>query len=94
MRSNMAMSLVLNAISITCAKSRIGLFDIKKEKVITTEYNELTKYIDFHNSLINLDRCVSKSEYINDIKIFEKTINYFTILNASDLLKIIVKRMD
>ena len=59
----------------------------KKEKVLTTEYNELTKFIDFYNSLINSDRYISKSEYINKIKSFDKIINFFNVLNTSDLLK-------
>lgn len=45
------------------------------------------KFDFFCNSLINSDRYVSKSEYINDIKEFDKAINFFVVLNTSGLLK-------
>ena len=65
----------------------MSFFDNKKGKTVTVEYSDLTKFISFYDSLINSDRYISKSEYINEIKDFNNTINFFSILNTSDLLK-------
>lgn len=62
-------------------------FDNKNGKVLTAEYKELMKFIDFYNSLSDSDRYISKSEYINKIKNYDNTINFFSVLNTSDLLK-------
>lgn len=65
----------------------MGILDTKKEKILTSEYKELTRFINFYCSLIKSDRYIPKSEYINEIKDFNNTINFFSVLNTSDLLK-------
>lgn len=65
----------------------MGLFTTKKEKIITAEYSELSKFIDFYNSLTNSDRYVAKSEYIDEVKKFEKTVDFFDVLSTSGLLR-------
>lgn len=65
----------------------MGIFSTQKQKNITNEYQELIKFNDFYKSLNDSDRFVAKSEYIEEIKEYEKTINFFHVLNTSGLLK-------
>lgn len=59
----------------------------RKEKIITNEYSQLLEFITFYQTLLIGNRYIAKSEYINRLVKYSKTINFFEVLKESRLLK-------
>ena len=65
-----------------------GLFGKNEETVKTTipEVTELLKLGNEMESLLDCSHYVAKSEYLDKLPVWQKTIDYFTVLKSSDML--------
>ena len=64
----------------------MSLFKKKENVTVTNEYKELTNFFNFYNDINKEERYIAKSDYLKELPKYDKTIEFFKVLDTSDLL--------